>query len=278
MREDFVSEIAKADLITLAIGSDNLTAFVSAQLEALMSGKEIAMDWARYTEEAELVEAGLVELNAYFAELGLGEYASLLVKVVESYAYGLVGYAANYVPAINAVRAINADAKLVIVGMYNAIDDLAITLEDGTVVALGEYVDYFVNLADAQALTYALVTENTAFANIQDTEAFVDGVELELLDYVNVLLAYDSMLPTEDGHTYIMKQILDVITGKDYIKGDVNNDGVVNLADSMLFDRYLAGWDVEINLRAADINEDGTATLADVMSLDRYLAGWTATL
>ena len=60
--------------------------------------------------------------------------------------------------------------------------------------------------------------------------------------------------------------------------GDVNGDGSVDSADVMLLSRYMARWDVEINLDAADVDADGSITSADVMLLRRYMARWDVTL
>ena len=59
------------------------------------------------------------------------------------------------------------------------------------------------------------------------------------------------------------------------VLGDSNGDGKINGKDSIMLNRYLAGWDVEIGLEAADINGDGKVNGKDVILLDRYLAGWT---
>lgn len=59
------------------------------------------------------------------------------------------------------------------------------------------------------------------------------------------------------------------------LPGDVNDDGVVDLVDSVLLERYLAEWeDVTINMVNADVNNDGEVDLVDSVLLDRYLAEW----
>ena len=59
------------------------------------------------------------------------------------------------------------------------------------------------------------------------------------------------------------------------IAGDVDGNGTVNVKDSVMISRYLAGgWDsVEINERAADVNGDGKLNVADAILIRRYLAG-----
>jgi len=58
--------------------------------------------------------------------------------------------------------------------------------------------------------------------------------------------------------------------------GDLNDDGLISLADLTFLTRHLAGWIdyAEINVEAADINEDGQVSLADLTYLTRALAGW----
>lgn len=54
--------------------------------------------------------------------------------------------------------------------------------------------------------------------------------------------------------------------------GDVNNDGVVDVADVIVLRRYLAGgYNVSIDESAADMNGDGNITIADVVLLRRFL-------
>jgi hypothetical protein len=61
--------------------------------------------------------------------------------------------------------------------------------------------------------------------------------------------------------------------GGDFLLGDVNNDGVVNIADVTTLIDYLLGTG-EINLNAADINGDDRVDIADVTDLiDMLLAG-----
>ena len=64
------------------------------------------------------------------------------------------------------------------------------------------------------------------------------------------------------------------VTITDRIPGDINGDGAVNGKDVAALRRYLAGWDVEINVQAADVNGDGALNGKDVALLRRYLAGW----
>jgi len=56
--------------------------------------------------------------------------------------------------------------------------------------------------------------------------------------------------------------------GSDYILGDVNNDGEVNISDVTDLIDYLLGGDASaINLAAANVDGDDEVSIADVTSL-----------
>lgn len=78
---------------------------------------------------------------------------------------------------------------------------------------------------------------------------------------------------TEDG-----KVTMEMPEITERIPGDVNGDGVVRLNDALLLRRYVAGWDVEVDLSASDVNGDGEVRLNDALLLRRYVAGWDVTL
>ena len=60
--------------------------------------------------------------------------------------------------------------------------------------------------------------------------------------------------------------------GVEYIPGDVNGDGRVNLADAGLIMRHVAGHDVKADTFAADVNGDGKVSLTDAAALMRGIA------
>ena len=64
----------------------------------------------------------------------------------------------------------------------------------------------------------------------------------------------------------------------DRIPGDVNDDGEVDPMDGLLIARYLADWDITINLANADVNADGEVDPMDGLLLSRYLADWDVEL
>lgn len=49
------------------------------------------------------------------------------------------------------------------------------------------------------------------------------------------------------------------------MRGDANDDGVVDAFDALLILQSVAGWDVEVCRMNADSNEDGTVTIEDAL-------------
>lgn len=62
------------------------------------------------------------------------------------------------------------------------------------------------------------------------------------------------------------------------VYGDVNGDGEVDLSDASLVLKYIADWDLTLDLDAADANGDGKVTLSDVSLILKYLSGWDVVL
>ncbi|MCR5694765.1 MAG: hypothetical protein K6G89_07340 [Clostridia bacterium] len=63
----------------------------------------------------------------------------------------------------------------------------------------------------------------------------------------------------------------------DVLLGDADGDGELSDWDAITFERYLAGWSVEIDLDALDLDVDGEVSDWDAIMLARYLAGWDVT-
>ena len=68
------------------------------------------------------------------------------------------------------------------------------------------------------------------------------------------------------------------VTVRDYIPGDINNDGVVNNKDFSRLFQYLSGWNVAVNEAALDVNGDGSVNNKDATRLFQYVSGWSVTI
>lgn len=59
----------------------------------------------------------------------------------------------------------------------------------------------------------------------------------------------------------------------DFTYGDVNDDGVVNVKDSLMLRMYIGGTGIEINVQAADVYYDGLINAKDSLYMRLNLAG-----
>ena len=60
----------------------------------------------------------------------------------------------------------------------------------------------------------------------------------------------------------------------EYVSGDLNDDGIINMQDVVLLRRHIiGGYNVVINDLAADVNRDGLLNMQDVVLIRRYIVG-----
>ena len=120
------------------------------------------------------------------------------------------------------------------------------------------------------------------------SDATDDGVAFSLLFKVKenaVLGEYTLKLTYSSGdvinidsHEVMVTITNGVLNVVDSIPGDPNGDGIVNMKDSLILRKYLAGWEVEADEPALDVNADGIINMKDALILRKYLAGWDVEL
>ena len=82
----------------------------------------------------------------------------------------------------------------------------------------------------------------------------------------------------KDYNNVTFNAVSGVVTVKNYIPGDVNGDGNVNVRDLGLLQQYLNGFDVTINEAAANVNGDSNINVRDYGLLQQYLNGFDVEL
>ncbi len=81
-----------------------------------------------------------------------------------------------------------------------------------------------------------------------------------------------------DGTKITFNAATATINVVDCMIGDADGDGEISDWDAIVLNRYLAGWNVAIELAAADVDGDGEVSDWDAIVLERYLAGWNVEL
>ncbi len=64
----------------------------------------------------------------------------------------------------------------------------------------------------------------------------------------------------------------------EFIPGDVNYDGKVNMKDVTRLQKYINKWDVEIKEENCDVNGDNKITMKDIILLQKYINKWDVVL
>ena len=82
----------------------------------------------------------------------------------------------------------------------------------------------------------------------------------------------------DDGYLFVECIFPPCGMGIQYLPGDANTDGTVNLSDVSLILKHIAKWDVAMDADAADVNDDAKINLSDVSLVLKHIAGWNVKL
>ena len=236
-REIFVSELQKADLISLSIGGGNITTYVGQQINNVLSTGNRPLytnDWSRYlTAEGEAKVLGIIEKVADLAIQKLGIYVNdegyaeliegklihveTLIKVaVESVIYGYFGYSVNLPKVVELVQEINPTAKLLVLGYFNPVDEMTVTLGQGEgaiVLPVGQFISQFVKLTNTQTSLLSLMNDSVTYVDVKDASCFFDktvqeGGSVTIMDYMYAVFQNSELTHADlDGHAYIKNQM-----------------------------------------------------------------------
>lgn len=136
-------------------------------------------------------------------------------------------------------------------GEYFANADFELTADDGFIFDSQGYVDGFIGYGNPGTVTPDAMTWHSTVLMTEDGSLFYP--------FLNNVITW-----TNDGQF--------VIPGPDFIKGDVDDDGNVNISDvTALIDALLSEDFDSINADAADCDEDGSISISDVTALIDYL-------
>ncbi len=272
--------IAAADLITYQLDAGS---FVTAALD------ETAPDWSRYFD-AETAAYADEYLDLALTELGLdsnGSTVAMVKPMVKNIVYAMVAYAIDTREGIEYITGINPDAQIVLVGMYNPLRGLQMTLR-GEVIDLGDIMGTAMAATDLYYLVCGALYDNVTFVSVSDaaTQGFntniVMGDTLDANAILNVLMNMDAMYANAEGHEYMFQQIFAAIRFKTAapeqpgLPGDINCDGKVSFADAAILYAYVQkvlAEDVvsEQGLMNADVSGDGKVSFADAAILYAYV-------
>ena len=273
-----MTDVTGADLIT--IGFSNVD-FLDKAVAAAMEGADL--DWTAVVgaENVKYVEQVLDEVKAKIAEAGIeGEAAVVVNTAVEAYAYAATQYAVMVPQLVNQINAVNPEAVVVIVGMYNPMNGVAIALDENTSLEIGEYVDYLVKGVAVHGVAYAALTGNAIYVDAPAVQTVNTNTELSALDLIKMAYnKFETLYPSAEGDAYIAAQIAAalniVVEEEDVLLGDADGNGVINTLDAMRVLKYYTGepMDGEIVLAACDVDGENGINTVDALYILQYYTG-----
>lgn len=236
--------IAAADLITIGYGNNAFA--LNALNEVLETGNGLDVDWTEAVgaTAAYYIETALTDIENYLVEKGVSaENAALAAAAVEAYAYSAGSYAWNMPKLVKAVRAINADAVVIMVGMYNPLENVTVEIQ-GMPIPVGGFIDYLVDLVAVHGLGYAMLTQDVIYVHAPAVETDYEAAgktnamdAVALFDYV--ASNGTEMAASNAGDDYIKEQILDALTidyrGIYRLWGDTRFETAIKVADEMKY-------------------------------------------
>ena len=296
------AELTDADLITIGFG--NIT-MLSKAFENAMYGDGMVYDWAGLVGEDKLsyVELGLNEVYGMTAGMGLdADTTSMVNSVIEGVAYGAVEYMLKLPELVAAIREVNADANIVIVGQYNPMEGVALKLGSASM-EFADYIDYFVEIVALHGTAYCAISHEAIFVEAPAVETVNSDMEWTIADLAKMLIrGFANLNPSDAGHAYIAGEIMEALNLDEAKEpeapevpedptepevpevpenpapeqlGDANGDGKLNLRDAILALQAANGKDVAVDNSAADVTGDGKVNIRDAILILKRANGNT---
>lgn len=170
---------------------------------------------------------------------GLGDLSSTerVISAIEAYADGISAYAARLDDILERLRETNSDAAVIIVGMYDPLKDVTVTL-DGTAVELGGLLRPLVEAVNTHAYSLCQETKLATYVDAPDvqTACAAEGtpVALDASQLLTSLYRDGSRLdPSPEGHAYIRDRIVADILGVYRLAGSTRFDTALKAADAL---------------------------------------------
>lgn len=208
------AEIKKADLITFQVDAST---FISESLEDVLNGKKV--NWTKYISDEDLLK----EVRAFSDQMVRDyskQYGEKNVKrisiVLEHLLYQCVAYNFEMLDAIREIRKQNSDAVILVLGLYNPMQNLTFTSGD-TQLDVSDLVDEMIAFSNVHLLTKTMEMEQVGFVDASAVEA--TGFGNVTIDPSNeaatttelgkIVYADNKQLANKNGH----RQLYDLVLG-----------------------------------------------------------------
>ena len=126
--------------------------------------------------------------------------------------------------------------------------------------------------------TYKVGVASLSSKALTDNDGLVLTIQAHVADNIAegeyAIGIQSPLIVNTDGTKPAVQSTQSKITIEDYTKGDVDGDGVIDLADAVLVINHYVGKPVTVfNAKAADVDGDGVIDLADAVLIINYYVG-----
>lgn len=199
--------IKNADLITLNIGTNDIFSYALT----------VTVNKFSYIfENSGILDIkGIGDLNAAFNELlrvaNDRQMKGIITEFVTAIETGFAMYRQNFPMVIDAIKSINPDAKLIVLGLSNPIN-MVINVNEKVGIDLYTITDLLIDRANYFTRYNSGCTDDYMFVDVTKTEMFGVGVlDTELLFALDENVKYSAVKmvhPNEKGQAYMADQII----------------------------------------------------------------------
>ena len=209
-RKSVPTAIAQADLITVQIDS-------SALLASGLSGE---LNWSAYIDDPEFIAEihdVCEQIKEKYADK-LGKTADSVAQTLEYTLYEYVSYSCEIANAVQAIRQINPNATVLLLGMYNPLRNLGFIVGNYTV-EMGEMIDQMIDFSNVLLLDRSLKMDQVTFVDISATstpgfgEVTLDTSDAfaALMQLAEITQNIEKQHADQDGHDYILNLLTTVL-------------------------------------------------------------------
>ena len=216
IRGAYVPAVAKADLITLNIGANDIATY--ALLLAAEAAKGLGINVLSVNSAVDMYEEEGDFTGAVASILDLAEKAGALVDVVNAIVGGLMeGYyhfSENWDAIIGDIFEINPDVTLMVVSLYNPFNHMKIS--DDSLLEIGKALDGVISLINAKMQYGSRYACKYIFVDVMGIESLFAKNGVSILDEGILEGAVLNVHPSMKGHAQIAEKVIAKIPEKSF--------------------------------------------------------------
>ena len=218
------------------------------------------------------MEELLATIDEILNESGMpAQFKTYVQNLLECYAYSAAEYIFGMPKLIEAIQEVNPDAVIVIVGMYNPLKGVEISLNAESSLGFGDYIDYLVDIVAAQGFAYAMKTDKVIYVDAREVETNSINTKLDMMGMLSLLSKIQNMYPTANGHTYIKDQIMKALTLTYGLLGDADGNGKIQTNDAKLILQHIVKMPVNLDTSVCDVDGNGKIQTNDAKLILQYI-------